>query len=154
MAAYFRDKLPYAGLLHRKGRWSTTKEGGETLEQVAQRGSRCPIPGNIQGQVGQGSEQTWSSWRCPCSAVGLGYMAFRGPFQPKLFYDSAKAFSVRGHSGHPQLEMVQWWNPVPAAANSKRLGCNRTRPRLWTPHMPSIHQMSESMLKWIYAKNG
>ncbi|KAK4829690.1 LOW QUALITY PROTEIN: hypothetical protein QYF61_006065 [Mycteria americana] len=29
-------------------------EGGETLEQVAQRGSRCPIPGNIQGQVGRG----------------------------------------------------------------------------------------------------
>lgn len=27
------------------------------LAQVAQRGGRCPIPGNIQGQVGQGSEQ-------------------------------------------------------------------------------------------------
>ncbi|KAK4819178.1 hypothetical protein QYF61_025993 [Mycteria americana] len=26
-------------------------EGGETLEQVAQRGGRCPIPGTIQGQV-------------------------------------------------------------------------------------------------------
>ena len=24
---------------------------------IAQRGGRCPIPGNIQGQVGQGSEQ-------------------------------------------------------------------------------------------------
>ncbi|KAK4829983.1 hypothetical protein QYF61_008114 [Mycteria americana] len=32
-------------------------EGGETLVQVAQRGGRCPIPGNIQGQVGRGSEQ-------------------------------------------------------------------------------------------------
>ena len=32
-------------------------EGSETLEQVTQRGGRCPIPGNIQGQVGQGSEQ-------------------------------------------------------------------------------------------------
>ncbi|KAK4808965.1 hypothetical protein QYF61_015199 [Mycteria americana] len=32
-------------------------EGGETLKQIAQRGGRCPIPGNIQGQVGQGSEQ-------------------------------------------------------------------------------------------------
>jgi len=32
-------------------------EGGETLEQVAQRGGRCPIAGNIQSQVGQGSEQ-------------------------------------------------------------------------------------------------
>jgi len=32
-------------------------EGGETLTQVAQRGGRCPILGNIQGQVGRGSEQ-------------------------------------------------------------------------------------------------
>jgi len=32
-------------------------KGGETLAQVAQRGSGCPIPGNIQGQVGWGSEQ-------------------------------------------------------------------------------------------------
>lgn len=27
------------------------------LAQVLQRDSRCPVPGNIQGQVGQGSEQ-------------------------------------------------------------------------------------------------
>lgn len=32
-------------------------EGGKTLTQVAQRGSEWPIPGNIQSQVGQGSEQ-------------------------------------------------------------------------------------------------
>jgi len=32
-------------------------EGGETLEQVAQRSGRCPIPGNIQAQAGRGSEQ-------------------------------------------------------------------------------------------------
>ena len=32
-------------------------EGGETLEQVAQRGSGSPIPGNIQGQAGQDSVQ-------------------------------------------------------------------------------------------------
>ena len=31
--------------------------GGETPEQVAQRGGRCPVPGNIQGQAGWGSEQ-------------------------------------------------------------------------------------------------
>jgi len=32
-------------------------ENGETLEQISQRGSGGPIPGNIQGQVGRGSEQ-------------------------------------------------------------------------------------------------
>jgi len=32
-------------------------EGGETLAHVVQRGCRCPIPGNIQGQVGWGFEQ-------------------------------------------------------------------------------------------------
>jgi len=32
-------------------------KSGETLEQVAQRGSGIPIPGNIQGQIGWFSEQ-------------------------------------------------------------------------------------------------
>jgi len=32
-------------------------EGGETLEQISQRGRGGPIPGNIQGQVARGSEQ-------------------------------------------------------------------------------------------------
>ena len=30
-------------------------EGGDTLEQVAQGGCGCPIPGGIQGQAGCGS---------------------------------------------------------------------------------------------------
>ena len=32
-------------------------EGGDTLEQVAQRACGCPIPGGIQGQAGCGSGQ-------------------------------------------------------------------------------------------------
>jgi len=32
-------------------------ESGETLEQVAQRSCGCPVPGNVQGQVGRGFEQ-------------------------------------------------------------------------------------------------
>ena len=43
--------LPAESLLHHKmGR-------SPSIGQVAQRGDRCPIPGNIQSQVGQGSEQ-------------------------------------------------------------------------------------------------
>ena len=30
-------------------------QGGDALEQVAQRGCGCPIPGGIQGQAGCGS---------------------------------------------------------------------------------------------------
>lgn len=33
-------------------------EGGEEPLHIFQRGSRCPIAGNIQGQVGRGSEQS------------------------------------------------------------------------------------------------
>ena len=33
-------------------------EDRETLAQVAQRGGCCPLPGNIPGQVGRGSEQS------------------------------------------------------------------------------------------------
>ena len=32
-------------------------EGSDTLEQVAQGGCGCPIPGGIQGQAGCGSGQ-------------------------------------------------------------------------------------------------
>jgi len=48
-------------------------EGGETLHQVAQRGSGGPIPGNIQGQVGGGSEQPGlvEDVPDPCRGVGL-----------------------------------------------------------------------------------
>ena len=48
-------------------------EGGETLEQVAQRGSRCPVPGNIQGQAGWGPEQPGLVEDVPayCRGVGL-----------------------------------------------------------------------------------
>jgi len=48
-------------------------EGGETLAQVAQRGGRCPIPGNIQGQVGQVSEQRHlvEDVLAHCKEVGL-----------------------------------------------------------------------------------
>jgi len=43
------------------------------LEQVTQRGGRCPIPGNIQGQVGRGSEQPGLVEDVPahCREVGL-----------------------------------------------------------------------------------
>jgi len=47
-------------------------EGGETLEQVAQRGSKCPIPGNIQGQVGRRPEQTALVEDVPAHCRGVG----------------------------------------------------------------------------------
>ena len=48
-------------------------EGGETLEQVAQRGDSCPIPGNLQRQVGWRSEQPDLVEDVPayCRGVGL-----------------------------------------------------------------------------------
>ena len=48
-------------------------EGGETLARVAQRGCRCPIPGNIPGQIGRGSEHPDLVEDVPghCRGVGL-----------------------------------------------------------------------------------
>ena len=46
-------------------------EGGEALEWVAQGGSGGPIPGNIQDQVGQGSEQPDLVSGVPAPAGGL-----------------------------------------------------------------------------------
>ena len=47
-------------------------EGGETLAQVAQRGGRCPIPGNIPGQAGRGSEQPDLAEDVPAHGRGVG----------------------------------------------------------------------------------
>jgi len=45
-------------------------EGGETLGQVAQRGGRCPIPGQTEGQAGQGSEHPDPAEDVPGSLLG------------------------------------------------------------------------------------
>jgi len=63
-------------------------EGGEALEQAAQRGGGGPIPGNIQGQVGQGSEQLGLVEDVPAYCRGMAQATFKGPFQAKPFYDS------------------------------------------------------------------
>jgi len=47
-------------------------EDGETLEQLAQGGSGGPILGNIQGQVGRGSEQPGLVEHVPAHWKGVG----------------------------------------------------------------------------------
>ena len=44
----------------------------EEERQVAQIGGRCPIPGNIQGQVGRGSEQPDLLEDVPAHCRGVG----------------------------------------------------------------------------------
>jgi len=61
-------------------------KGGKTLERVAQRGSGRPIPGNIQGQVGWGSEQPGLAEDVPahCRGVGLDDLESSLPTQSIL----------------------------------------------------------------------
>ena len=44
----------------------------EALEQVAQRGCGCPIPGSVQGQVGWGFEQPGLVEGVPAHGRGVG----------------------------------------------------------------------------------
>jgi len=48
------------------------QEGGEALEQVALRGHRSSIPGDIPGWIGQGSEQPGLVGDVPAHWGGLG----------------------------------------------------------------------------------
>ena len=63
-------------------------EGGDTLEQVAQGGCGCPIPGGVQGQSGCGSGQRGLVVGDPAQSRGLELDDHCGPFQTKPFYDS------------------------------------------------------------------
>jgi len=48
------------------------REGGETLEQDAQRNCGCPLPGSIQGQVGWSSEKPGVVEDVPAHGKGVG----------------------------------------------------------------------------------
>jgi len=58
-----RERNTYIGIFY--------SEGGDTLEQVAQRGCGCPIPGGIQGQAGCGSGQPGLVVGDPAHSRGL-----------------------------------------------------------------------------------
>ena len=63
-------------------------EDGDILEQVAQGGCGCPIPGGIQGQAGCGSGQSGILVGTLPVSGGLKLGDHCGPFQPRPFYDS------------------------------------------------------------------
>ena len=75
-------------------------EGDETPEQVAQRGGRCPILGNIQGQVGWGSEQPDVVVDVPayCRGIGLDDLERSLPTQTIQRFYEIRAFSTHIHS--------------------------------------------------------
>ena len=62
-----------------------TKTVGEVLEQTAQRGCRCPIPGGVQGQVGWGPGQPSlanGEIGGPARQGGWRFMILEVPFNP------------------------------------------------------------------------
>ena len=63
-------------------------ESGDTLEQVAQGGCGCPIPGGIQGQAGCVSGQPGLLVGDPAHSRGLERDEHCSPFQPRPFYHS------------------------------------------------------------------
>ena len=62
----------------------------EALEQAAQRGGGCSIPGDIQDHAGPLSEQLDLAVGALLITEELGSMTFENLFQLKWFYDSMK----------------------------------------------------------------
>jgi len=59
------------------------------LEQVAQGGCGCPIPGGIQGQAGCGSGQPGRVVGDPAHSRVLKLNGHCGPFQPRPLCDTS-----------------------------------------------------------------
>ena len=57
-------------------------EGGETLEQVAQRGCECPLPGSIEGQAGWDCEQPRLEGGVPACSRGWNQVILKVPSNP------------------------------------------------------------------------
>jgi len=62
-------------------------EVGEALEQVAQGGCGCPIPGGIQSWAGCGSGQPGQVVGDPAHGRAVETRYHCCPFQPRPFYD-------------------------------------------------------------------
>lgn len=86
-------------------------EGGEGVARVAQRGGGCPVPGNVQGQPGWGSEQADLVEEVPTHGRGGGWMAFTGPIQPKPVCNSLS----RDAGEHPAPASCSGADAVPAS---------------------------------------
>ena len=63
-------------------------EGGEALEQAAQRCGGCSVPGDFQGEAGSGSGQSGLVVGDPPHSSGVELDDHCGPFQPRPFCDS------------------------------------------------------------------
>jgi len=54
------------------------------VAQAAQRGGGCPVPGDIQGQAGQSSEQPDGAADVPIHGRGFGLDGFKGCFPTQM----------------------------------------------------------------------
>ena len=71
-------------------------EGDDALEQLAQGGCGCPIPGGIQGQAGCGSGQPGLVVGDPAHSRGLKLDNHCGLLQLRPFYDDDTLLLLQG----------------------------------------------------------
>jgi len=84
------------------------------LEEAAQGGCGCPIPGGIQGQAGCGSGQPGLVVGDPAHSRGLKLDDHCGPFQPRPFCDS--------------MNMLLHWEPALSSIQKHRHHWEETWP--------------------------
>lgn len=79
-------------------------KGGETLEHLrpAQRGGRCPICENIQGQNRALSNLIWLNMSL-FTAGGLDQKISKGPVEPKLTYDNLYVDKISSPYLYPKV---------------------------------------------------
>ena len=121
-------------------------EGGETLAQVAQRSCGCPLPGSVQGQVGQHFEQPGLVAGVPAHSQG-GWN----------WISSLDVFKVPSNRNHSMILMIALYSlaaishnpseqlvPLGIATNMSQ-HCTKPTRKLSPPAIP-LHTGSQSSI--------
>lgn len=115
------------------------------MGQVAQRAGRCPIPGNIQGQVDGALSNLIQLQMSLFIALGLDKTTLKNIFQSKVFYDSKSGIrSLLCMKDSECTLTVSYFHPAELGQSLDR---NKSTLKLWHEGLELLQERLEFLRK-------